>query len=137
MDPRRTPWTWGRGEGWCARANPGATRTDADLLTLASRFTVDRNTAPPGERTHDASLVLHVEREVTGRWFLRQTGPGGMIFNVERGRFDVDWAFTHPEHPSDRDAYLLDRDEALDLAAELPLGVLTGHEPAWQRVRRG
>jgi hypothetical protein len=111
-----------------------AARATEDLLALASRFTVDRNDAAPGDRAHRPDLVLHVSRERTGRWFVQQIGSGGDVYNVATGAFDTDWAFRHAE---DRRPYLLDRDQALELAHALPHAVLTGHDITWRWQRRG
>ncbi|WP_410570572.1 hypothetical protein [Amycolatopsis sp. cmx-4-61] len=115
---------------------PGMTtaHTAEDLLALASRFTVDRNDAAPGDRAHRPDLVPHVARERGGRWFIQQIGSGGDVCNVASGAFDTDWAFRHAE---DRAEYLLDRDAALELAYALPREVLTGDDTTWRWRRRG
>jgi hypothetical protein len=110
-------------------------RTTADLLALASRFTVDRNTAAVGDRERRSDLVLHVERQFgTDRWFVRQVGTG--VYNVATGDFDDDWTYRHPLD-GDRSMYLLDRDEALELAHALPMDVLTGYNGTWRWQRHG
>jgi hypothetical protein len=112
--------------------NVASNRTTAELLTLASQFTVNRNTAEPGDYDYRPDLVLHVERERTGRWVVSQCG---LVYNLDTGRFDDDRTVRYAEG-NERDAYVLDRDEALDLAHALPVDVLFWVDSAW-RWRRG
>jgi hypothetical protein len=107
---------------------------DAALMAMASRFTLDRNAVAPGDRAWRPDLVLHVERERTRRWWIRQIGSGGDVYNVNTGCFDDDWVVRHTSGEA-RDAYLLALDEALELAHALPAEVLTGLDTTWRWSR--
>jgi hypothetical protein len=88
----------------------------ADLLALASRFTMDGNTCLPEDQRYRASLVLHVERRGNTQWVIRRGGRDGDVFNPVTGEFDTDWTVGHSDDPL---VYRLDRDEALRRATEL------------------
>lgn len=111
-------------------------RTPAELLELASRFSIDRNDRAPGEHGHDRWLVLHVERERPGRWWIRRGTRDGEIYNLATSQFDDDWTAVHTLG-DDRDVYLLDRDAAVELALAMPLDVLTGDNVSWRWPHRG
>lgn len=88
----------------------------ADLLALASRFTLDRNTCGPEDRQYRSWLVLHVERRGNTQWIIRRCGRDGDVFNPVTGEFDTDWTVGHCDDPL---IYRLDRDDALRRATEL------------------
>lgn len=112
------------------------TRTPAELLALASRFSVDRNALAPDDRGYDRRLVLHVERERADRWWIRRGARDGEVYNLVTGQFDDDWTALHTLG-ADREVYLLGRDAAVELALAVPLDVLTGDNVTWRWPHRG
>ncbi|KAA2247178.1 hypothetical protein F0L68_40385 [Solihabitans fulvus] len=84
----------------------------------ATRFTFNASTWPPQDRRYDSTLVAHVELIRPDRWWVRQGGEGGPVYNAVADTWDTDWAARHAEDDQE-DAYFADLDEAIRRAQAL------------------